>query len=548
MDCTCIRYTQVPRTSALFIDYLYHFDRVAQFYSGSPFDLQTYKNLAQQLRGITSQDRNRLADILITQNQEFGCGDRTFENIAKLRDQDTFVVVTGQQVGLFSGPAFTIYKALTAVRLAQWLSEEGVPSVPAFWLATEDHDLEEVAGTLSFGDDYDVTPLADPGIRPAPQASVGYVKLSQEVNAALSKLEALLPASESREQLMQDLRQCYQPGVTWGRAFGRFLARLFSRWGVVLLDALDESIHALAGKMYRQALLRSDDLRSKLQERSESLIRAGYHAQVHVGEDSTLLFVSEDGNRLALRQRGQEFILGERRFSLADLDGRLTEKPLDFSPNALLRPLVQDTLLPTIACIAGPSELAYHGQTRVLYPEFGRPGPVLFPRAAFTLLDPRVRKLLDKYRLGIEDVWRGDEHLRLKIAAVGFAPGWAERFDQAGQDFAKVLERLRADVEKIDPTLLEPLAHAEEKIRYQLDRLRDKVSRAAFERSELLARHEQLLLRFITPQKDVQERQVTGAYFLGRAGYELLDRILAQIQTRSSDHQVLQYSVEPSSQ
>ena len=439
-------------------------------------------------------------------------------------------------------------EALTAIRLAQWLSAEGLPSVPAFWLATEDHDLEEVAGTFSFGDDYEVTPLADPGIRPAPQASVGYVKLSQEVNTALSKFETLLPASESREQLMQDLRQCYQPGVTWGRAFGRFLARLFSRWGVVLLDALDKSIHALASKVYRQALLRSDDLRSKLRERSESLIRAGYHAQVHVGEDSTLLFVTENGNRLALRQRGQEFMVEERRFSPADLDGRLAERPLDFSANALLRPLVQDTLLPTIACIAGPSELAYHGQTRVLYPEFGRPGPVLFPRAGFTLIDPRVRKLLDKYRQGVEDVWRGDEHLRLKIAAVGFAPGWTERFDQAGQDFAKVLERLRADVEKIDPTLLEPLGHAQEKMKYQLDRLRDKVSRAAFERSDLLARHEQLLLRFITPQKDIQERQVTGAYFLGRAGYELLDRILAQIQTRSSDHQVLQYSVEPSGQ
>src|SRR5437660_4674423 len=399
MDCTCIRYTQVPRTSALFVDYLYHFDRVAQFYSGSPFDLQTYKTLAQQLRGITGQDRNQLAEILIRQNREFGCGERTFENIAKLRDQGAFVVVTGQQVGLFSGPAFTIYKALTAIRLAQWLSAEGLPSVPAFWLATEDHDLEEVAGTFSFGDDYEVTPLADPGIRPAPQASVGYVKLSQEVNTALSKFETLLPASESREQLMQDLRQCYQPGVTWGRAFGRFLARLFSRWGVVLLDALDKSIHALASKVYRQALLRSDDLRSKLRERSESLIRAGYHAQVHVGEDSTLLFVTENGNRLALRQRGQEFMVEERRFSPADLDGRLAERPLDFSANALLRPLVQDTLLPTIACIAGPSELAYHGQTRVLYPEFGRPGPVLFPRAGFTLIDPRVRKLLDKYRL-----------------------------------------------------------------------------------------------------------------------------------------------------
>ena len=126
-------------------------------------------------------------------------GNFTSRQPYRSRDQGAFVVVTGQQVGLFSGPAFTIYKALTAIRLAQWLSAEGLPSVPAFWLATEDHDLEEVAGTFSFGDDYEVTPLADPGIRPAPQASVGYVKLSPEVNTALSKFEVLLPASESRD-------------------------------------------------------------------------------------------------------------------------------------------------------------------------------------------------------------------------------------------------------------------------------------------------------------------------------------------------------------
>src|ERR1051326_6863025 len=133
MDCTCIRYTQVPKTSALFLDYLYHFDRVAQFYSGSPFNLESYTAVAQQLRASAGQNRNELAEILIRQNEELGCSERTRENIVKLRDQDAFAVLTGQQVGLFSGPAFTIYKALTAVRVAQWLSDEGMPSVPAFW-------------------------------------------------------------------------------------------------------------------------------------------------------------------------------------------------------------------------------------------------------------------------------------------------------------------------------------------------------------------------------------------------------------------------------
>jgi bacillithiol synthase len=403
-----------------------------------------------------------------------------------------------------------------------------------------------VARTAIFNEDYELLSLRDPGVRPAPQSSVGYVKLSDAIEPELGNLEASLRPSESRERLMQDLRECYQPGVTWGNAFGRFLARLFSRWGVVLLDALDDSLHRLGRKVYQQAIGRAADLRSKLQARSQELIRAGYHAQVHVGEDSTLLFVAQEGNRVALRQRDHEFLAGDTgRLSAEGLEARLDDRPLDFSPNALLRPLVQDTLLPTIAYITGPSELAYHGQAQVLYSEFGRPQPILFPRGAFTLVDPRTRKLLNKYKLGVEDVWQGEDHLRLKIAAAGLGEGWAERFDRAEQDFRALLERLRSDVEKIDVTLLDPLNHAQEKMRYHLARLRDKVSRAALQRSESLARHEQLLLRFITPHTELQEREVSGAYFLGRAGYELLDRLLAQIQTRSSDHQVLDYTLVP---
>src|SRR6266542_1680235 len=162
MDCNCIRYTQVPKTSALFLDYLYHFDRVASFYDYSPFHLESYKALAEQLRN-TTQDRKQLIEILTRQNKAFGCGDPSFSNIAKLREPGTFAVVTGQQVGLFSGPAFTIYKALTAVRLAHWLSEQGLPAVPIFWLATEDHDLEEVAQTSLLDDNYEVVPLRDAG-------------------------------------------------------------------------------------------------------------------------------------------------------------------------------------------------------------------------------------------------------------------------------------------------------------------------------------------------------------------------------------------------
>ncbi|MBI1940433.1 MAG: bacillithiol biosynthesis BshC, partial [Acidobacteria bacterium] len=279
-----------------------------------------------------------------------------------------------------------------------------------------------------------------------------------------------------------------------------------------------------------------------LRERSEALVRAGYHAQVHVTEESTLLFTTENGDRVPVTERRGDFLLdGRERVSRADLQARARNRPLDFSANVLLRPVVQDLLLPTVAYVAGPSELAYLGQAQALYAAFGRPMPVVFPRAGFTLLDRRIPRVLEKYGLGAQDVWQGEEHLTRRIAATGFSEGWSERFDASERDLAGILERLRADVQALDPTLLDTLQHAEEKMKYQMERLRGKVSRAALQRSDLLARHAQSLLRFIAPRKNLQEREVSGVYFLGRSGYELLGQILDHIQTQSSDHQILSY-------
>jgi bacillithiol biosynthesis cysteine-adding enzyme BshC len=541
MDDLSIPYTRLPNSSQLLLDYLYRFEQVAAFYTGSPFNLASYRDLAGRLQ-VAHQDRRGLVAILRRQNEAFGSSDLTFSNIQRLTEPGTFAVVTGQQVGLLSGPAFTLYKALTAVRLAEVLSAQGLPSVPVFWLATEDHDLEEVAHTATLDEEYALVPLADPGERPAPRSSVGAVKLTGEINAALDRLEATLPPGEPRDALLGDLRACYRPGTTWAEAFGRLMARLFGHWGVALLDPLDDAVRRLSASAYGQALGQAANLRSQLTARSQQLVRAGYHVQVHVPEDSTLVFVTREGNRLPLRQRNGEFFLDNlENISLAELTAEPASSPLSLSSNVLLRPVVQDLLLPTLAYVAGPSELAYLAQAQALYPAFGRLMPVIFPRAGFTLVDRRIQRLLEKYRLSVEDVWQGEDSVRPKLAAAGFAEGWTERFDQSAQELAQLLGRLREDLETLDPTLLDTLKNAEEKMTYQMERLRGKASRAAVERSDLLARHQELLFRFLTPAKNLQERQVSGVYFLGHAGYELLDRILSRIQTDSSDHQTLLY-------
>jgi bacillithiol biosynthesis cysteine-adding enzyme BshC len=536
MGHASIPYTRVPHSSKLLLDYLYHFDSVRDFYTGSPFTSATYKDLAQQLKGF-HRERTALLEILTRQNEAFGSAEPTFASIRRLREPGTFAVVTGQQVGLFSGPAFTLYKALTAVRVAQVLSEQGLPCVPIFWLATEDHDLDEVAQAGIFDEEYGLVTLKDFGERPAPRSSVGVVKLTDEINVALDRLQATLPAGEPREALLADLRACYQPGATWAQAFGRLLTRLFGQWGVVMLDPLDNALRPLIAPMFTQALTQAATLRAHLIDRSQALVRAGYHAQVHVAEDSTLVFARRQGNRLPVALRNGRFFVGEEETSLAEL----TAEAESLTPNVLLRPLVQDVLLPALAYVAGPSELAYLAQAHTLYASFGRPQPIIFPRAGFTLVDRRIQRLMEKYALEVEDVWQGEEHLGRRIAGAESAEGWSKRFDESEQELARLLARLRQNLETLDPTLLDALKNAEEKMRYQMERLRGKVSRAALERSELLSRHQQTLRRFLMPEKNLQERQVSGVYFLGRAGYELLPRLLGHVQTQSSDHQVLVY-------
>ncbi len=536
-----ISYNRVPGATPFFLDYLYHFDRVADFFTAPPFTISSYRALAGKLQA-PAESRQALADVLTRQNRAFQSAPLVFENIGRLKQEGTFAVVTGQQLGLFSGPSFTLYKALTAVRLAQWLSENGLPSVPVFWLATEDHDLEEVAQTAVFDEDYALVALSDPGERPAPRSPAGVVKLTAVVSETLSRLEASLPPGGPRDSVMRDLRDTYQPGATWSESFGRFMARLFGRWGVILVDSYDRDLHELSARVYSKALDDPEHLRQRLLKRSKALTGKGYHSQVHVADDSTLLFHFHKGDRLSLHHSGGAFHLSpDVQFSDAEMKGKLKDDALAFSGNVLMRPVLQDTLLPTVAYVAGPSELAYLGQAQAIYELFGRPMPVVFPRAAFTLADARTHRLLEKYHLSPEDVWHGAEGLGMKIAAAGFSEGWSERFDKTEEELARLLAGLAKDIEALDPTLLDTLKGTEEKMKYQLERLRGKLARAALQRSELLTKHQRALLQFFYPDQDLQERRVSGVYFLARAGYGLLDSILSQIQVDSSEHQILQY-------
>ena len=308
-------------------------------------------------------------------------------------------VVTGQQVGLFSGPAYTIYKALTAARLAEQLSQQGTPAVPVFWLATEDHDFAEV--NHAWGFDAATHPVKFAVTGPNGGRPVGSIAVDSWPTADFRQSVADLPFGDEVASLVEE---AYAPGASMGEAFHRLLSKLLKPYGFLFIDPLHPTTRQLAAPMLRRAVSVGPDLNQLLLQRNRDLEAAGYHAQVHVEPGTSLFFLLEGGKRLPIRE-------------LKYTPEELAERAEQLSPNALLRPVVQDYMLPTAAYIGGPAELAYFAQSQVLYERLLGHMPRLVSRSGFTLFDSRAAKLMDRYRLRPKDFFHGQESLREQIAS-----------------------------------------------------------------------------------------------------------------------------------
>jgi len=534
----CLPYGQIPHTTRLFADFLSHFPKVQQFYPRSPLFSEWFKEEAASFR-YGDDRRQRMAAILERQNQNFGAGAKTLENVARLRN-GAAVVVTGQQVGLFGGPAFALYKALTAVKLAAEATAGGVDCVPVFWLATTDHDLEEVNHTFVPGAEGTLVKLATPsqGVTDAP---VGRVTFGPEIEAVVQEATSLFGDSEVADVL----RETYRPGETLGSAFARLFAKLFSDWGVILLDASDPELHAVAEPIYRAAIENAAQLDDALLARGRELEAAGYHQQVKVTPSSTLLFALRDGARTPIHRRSNgkpaddEFVIGEEKISKAELLRQIAARPEDFSANVLLRPVVEDFLLPTVAYTGGAAEVAYFAQTAVVYEALlGRVTPIL-PRFSATIIEPKPQRLLDKYGVGFTDLFAGPGQLRETLARHVLPSELQIAFDRAKESVERSMASIRESLERLDKTLLEASDNAASKMQHQLEQLRSRAARAELRQSEMVGRHAEMLSNALYPDKALQEREVAGVYFLSRYGRELLQDLYGAMHTDCHDHQVI---------
>jgi bacillithiol synthase len=522
MESHCIPFREIPHTTKLFSAFLEDFSRVQSFYAHPPSPAGI--DAAAREVKLDAATRKSVVEILREQNCRFAPANQLDAATARNLDRlaaGAVAIVTGQQVGLFSGPAYTFYKALSAVRCAEETTRRGIDAVPIFWLATEDHDIAEINHT--FWNTRDGLARYELPAKPENTGShVGEVLLGEEIEPLLATAVQTLEGSYS-EGVARALRESYTPGETYGSALGKLLARLLAGRGIIFIDPLDARYHRLAAPVYLRALDGAGPLRDALLARTKELEAAGFHDQVKVTRESTLLFYKVGGRREPLRSRNGKFLAGDSEFTRDQLAAAVDSAPENFTPSALLRAVVQDTLLPTAAYFGGPAEVAYFAQSQVVYRKMLGRMPAIVPRASFTIVEPPIARFLAHFALEIRDLLAGPQHLRAKMEQKFLPAALSTRFDETEAALRAMMKSYEEPLAKLDSTLLEALNASERKILHQIEQLKGKVARAENFRSGVLDRKERILLDSLYPSGGLQERTLCFLPMLASIGPSLLD-------------------------
>lgn len=540
-DLRQIPFTRMNGFSDLFTTYCADFDRLAAFYAGDWRDPDA-RQAAAKKAATHPRDRDVLADVLLDQNERWGLDHITREHIEALRGAETVAVVTGQQVGVLTGPLYTPYKTLTALQLTRQLAEEtGRPVVPVFWLEGSDHDFEEVAG-LNLVRHNDVVSLRYAGHSVPKEGNlgpVGRLKLNEQINHLLDQVADTLPPSDYHEALMGHLRAAYRPGVTLLDAFARLMRALFPDAGIIFMDPDDVRLKHQAAPLFRKEIEDYQTSSRRLNAVSAELAKE-FHAQVQTrptnlflcdGEGRHAIDVVEDG----FVQRGKE-----RTFSANHLKVLLESDPKCFSPNVVLRPLMQDWLLPTAAYVAGPGEVAYFAQFKPVYEWAGVPMPIIYPRASVSILETKVQKVLDKYPVDVADFGGDLDRLFQRIVLETTDQDIDAMFKEAGRHLHQAINELKPKIEQVDRTLVRTAESTRAAFMKEMDKLKGRVVRAEKQSHDQVRAQLKKAQDNLYPGGKLQERTLSVLYFLNKYGLDLLTALQHQLSLDTAEHQVVE--------
>ncbi len=520
----------LPGFSSLLKDYVHRFDRLAPFYAVDPHVPSTFRDLAASC-SKRSYARDELRHMLRARNRAWGAPDIVLQRIDDLCGADGLAVFTGQQTGLFGGPLYTLYKAMTAIAVAGRLEADlGRPVVPVFWLASEDHDIAEADHVVVA--DQSGTPVV---IRHTEWGSPGFfpaqLRLGPGIQDTLAALWSALPQTEFSAAWQQALGSAYAPAHTLSDAFARWMLHLLGDAGLVLTDAADPTLKQLAQPIFQHELETAPHTSAAILTASEQLRALHYPAQIEARADGVNLFWIREGRRPLVRT--------DDGFRLRDTGERIPtdtllkvcrETPEQFSPNVALRPVVQDALFPNLAYIAGPGELAYFAQLKRVYAAFAVQMPAILPRASLTILDARMPRLLERFHLRLSDLTAEPEQLASRVLRAQLPPDVQTTLAEARAQLEAIFARVREQVTAVDPTLNASAGQTGGHLKGHLDQLERKVVQALKRREAETRQQLQRLREGLMPTGKPQERVYPALPFLvkyGPALMSVLDRTIS---------------------
>ena len=519
-------------------DYAFDYERVADFFTGNPSDPSAWRDAITRAQRVPRQ-RDAIADLVLAQQRARMAPPDALAAAARLRDPETVAIVTGQQAGLFGGPLFTLLKALTALRLAErTVAEHHVPTVAVFWIDAEDHDWDEVKACGVLDAEFNLVRIALGNPPAAGEGPVARVRLDDSVNAAVATLASTLQATEFSPALLEAVRHAYKPGVGMAEAFGTWLESLLGPRGLVVFDSSDPAAKPLVSALFARELEYAGETSRLAAVAGAELTARGYHAQVTPQTGHAALF-HLDGTRASIRVEDGRLLAGQSASAKKTMLQRVRTNPAEFSPNVLLRPVVQDTLFPTCCYVAGPNELGYLAQLRDIYAAFGVPMPLVQQRASATILDANAMRFLARHELSLESLHAQDEGELNQLLKAQLPPAVDMSLEEAARAVAERMEALARAVSELDATLDAATRSTLGRMQDDLGKLRGKIIQAVKRKDETLRRQFKHAQAQAFPEGHPQERGVGFVYFLNKYGSGLVDRLSEELPLDQGHHWVM---------
>jgi bacillithiol synthase len=485
--------------------------------------------------------REEVAGLLQKFHHRLGSSDTVLRNIDRLRSSSTLCIVTGQQVGFLGGAALCVYKALTAIMLADRLSSDGFDVVPVFWLASDDSDFQEVRSTNFLDREGDLLRLVYPGPGQNDQRMAGNFPLT-DVQPLLERLEQEALEGDFRAEVVDLLRRTYRADRTFREGFAAWLDALFGDHGLILFDPLEEGYKAAVESVFQTAVTRHQEILSELGGVDSLLRSSGFTPQVQIGPTDTLLFYAKDFRRFKIdRVDGEYRIRDSNRapMSECEMQTEIHRNPDTFSPNVLLRPILQDSLFPTVAYVGGPAEIAYFSQIASIC-RFWDVAPAICPRIGATIVDRKAQRYLKRFGLSAERILEQDPLYTLRGILSGKPSGQVlEDLTELKAHLANRLGSIRQNIDAVDPAVGLMLHRAQNKIFYQIEKVESRFLQNRRRRSDEVGLKLGYLYDYLSPDQKPQERILNFNQFLIQEGVQFIPRLKEALEPFSKEHQII---------